>query len=225
VADLDRDGLPDLISAACLDDSVRWHRNVNAASSFAPGVAILGSPDCPVALAVADFDQDGDLDVASASSNDDTIAWAASDGNGSFAAATSISTAHDSPRALIALDVDGDGDSDLVAASVNDDEVGWFENRLRDPAADFAPQSILSTAVDRPVALSAADFDRDGDLDLAVAGEGDGKIVWLSNQGSGSFVLGQVLSDPGDFSQPQRILAVDADQGIVLAEGSGGLVG
>ena len=73
-----------------------------------------------------DVDGDGDIDVLSASSYDDTIAWHESDGASppSFTTRT-ITTSADDARSVFAIDVDGDGDIDVLSASYHDDTIAW----------------------------------------------------------------------------------------------------
>ena len=63
-----------------------------------------------------DVDGDGDMDVLSASSYDDKIAWYENNGSGSFTEHT-ITTSADEARSVHAADVDGDGDMDVLSAS------------------------------------------------------------------------------------------------------------
>ncbi|MEE8488315.1 MAG: FG-GAP-like repeat-containing protein, partial [Gemmatimonadota bacterium] len=64
-----------------------------------------------------DLNGDGDVDVLSASTNDDTIAWHENDGNDppSFTRHI-ISTNADGASSVFAADLDGDGDVDVVSA-------------------------------------------------------------------------------------------------------------
>ena len=82
----------------------------------------------------ADLDADGDLDVLSASWNDDKIAWYENiDGAGSFGPQQVITTQADGARWVHAADLDSDGDLDVLSASQGtapnfDDEITWYEN-------------------------------------------------------------------------------------------------
>ena len=129
------------------------------------------------------MDGDGDLDIVSASHLDDTIAWYENDGaaNPTFTAAD-IATSADGARDVHVADMDGDGDLDIVSASFRDDTVAWYENNgAADPtwtAADIA------TSADGAVAVTIADIDGDGDLDILSASANDDTIAWYENQGS-----------------------------------------
>ena len=74
-----------------------------------------------------DVDGDGDMDVLSASGNDDKIAWYENDGNENFTPRT-ITTSADFAISVFAVDVDGDGDIDVLSASAFDNKIAWYDN-------------------------------------------------------------------------------------------------
>ncbi len=82
------------------------------------------------------MDGDGDMDVLSASGNDDKIAWYENNGSESFTAHT-ITTSADNAETVFAVDVDGDGDIDVLSASVNDDKIAWYEAAIDNTAPLF----------------------------------------------------------------------------------------
>ena len=77
----------------------------------------------------ADVDGDGDIDVLSASYDDNKIAWYENDGSEAFTPRT-ITTAAAGASSVFAADVDGDGDTDVLSASRFDDKIAWYENDL-----------------------------------------------------------------------------------------------
>jgi len=159
----------------------------------------------------ADLDGDGDLDVLSASEQDDTIAWYENtDGDGSFGAAQTLSTTADGVQEAHAADVDGDGDLDVVAALENDGTVAWYENT--DGAGSFGTQQTIATGLDAPTTIATADVDGDGDLDVfSGLGVGD-QVLWYENtDGQGSFAPGQGISSSVDFVTSVEAADVDGD--------------
>ncbi len=87
--------------------------------------------DGPESVYTADLDGDGDMDVLSASSDDDKIAWYENmDGKGTFGPQQVITQSAVSPRSVYAADLDGDGDMDVLSASM-DDKIAWYENDRR----------------------------------------------------------------------------------------------
>ena len=77
---------------------------------------ITSSADGAYSVYAVDLDGDGDMDVLSASSLDDKIAWYENDGSESFTA-HDITTSADYAYSVYAVDVDGDGDIDVLSAS------------------------------------------------------------------------------------------------------------
>ena len=77
----------------------------------------------------ADIDNDGDLDIISASYEDDKIAWYENNGaaDPSFSA-TTISTCADGATSVFVADIDNDGDLDIISSSNRDDKIAWYEN-------------------------------------------------------------------------------------------------
>ena len=75
-ADMDSDGDIDIVASSIHDDSIRWFlkNDGNINPSFAE-TTIATDVDSVREITIADMDNDGDLDILSASENDDTIAW------------------------------------------------------------------------------------------------------------------------------------------------------
>ena len=74
-ADMDGDGDLDLASASQWDNKIAWYENTDGAGSFGPQQVVSTAADGAYSVIAADIDGDGDLDLASASRDDDKIAW------------------------------------------------------------------------------------------------------------------------------------------------------
>ena len=57
------------------DDKIAWYENIDGEGSFGPQQVITSEAAWARSVTVGDLDGDGDFDVLSASSYDDTIAW------------------------------------------------------------------------------------------------------------------------------------------------------
>ena len=188
-ADLDGDGDVDVLSASERDDKIAWYRNEDGAGAFSEPNVVSTDADGAQAVHAADLDGDGDLDVLSASWNDDKIAWYRNDGAGAFSEPNVVSTDADGAVAVHAADLDGDGDFDVLSASYFDDKIAWYRN---DGKGVFSEPIILSTA-DEAWDVHAGDLDGDGDLDVLSASRGGdsltpGRIAWYRNEdGQGAF--------------------------------------
>jgi hypothetical protein len=138
----------------------------NKLSQFGPGVSL------------SDLDGDQHADVFMAGAKGRSSELHKSDGAGGFrwSSARALS-AHKQAEDLGGLffDADGDGDDDLFcAAGSTEFEAGneAYRNRLYlnngQGGFELAPQGTLPDLRDSSSSVSAADFDRDGDLDLFV---------------------------------------------------------
>ena len=105
-----------------------WTTNIISQVQFSSNT-ITTSADFARSVYAIDVDGDGDIDVLSASSDDDKIAWYENDGNENFTAHIITIDAF-SANSVYAIDVDGDGDIDVLSASFWDDKIAWYENLL-----------------------------------------------------------------------------------------------
>ncbi|MEK9694574.1 MAG: VCBS repeat-containing protein [Candidatus Poseidoniales archaeon] len=183
VADMDGDGDLDILSASALDNTIAWYENDGAANPSWTATDINTSASHAYEVYAADMDDDGDLDIVSASWGDNTIAWYENDGaaDPSWTAAD-INTSASGAKSVFVADMDGDGDLDIISAAAVDDTIAWYEN---DGAADpsWAAATIATTA-DGAKSVFAADMDDDGDLDIVSASENDHTIAWYENDGA-----------------------------------------
>ena len=109
--------------------------------AFGERIVAQSETDGPQSVHAADLDGDGDLDILSASMDDDKIAWYANDGFGQFGPQQVITTSAFGARSVYAADLDGDGDQDVLSASVGDDKIAWYQN---DGYGQFGSQQVIS---------------------------------------------------------------------------------
>ncbi|MDP6920199.1 MAG: VCBS repeat-containing protein, partial [Arenicellales bacterium] len=180
VADMDNDGDLDIVSASVIDDAIAWYENDGAADPSWTAADIATDADGARGVFVADMDNDGDLDILSASYNDDAIAWYENDGaaDPSFTAAD-IATSANAAHSVFAADMDNDGDLDIVSASADDNTIAWYENNgAADPSFTAAD---IATSAEGAASVFVADMDNDGDLDIVSASYTDDAIAWYEN--------------------------------------------
>lgn len=178
----------------------------------------------PRGVFAADYDGDGDVDMALTSSdypNPGRVAILSNNGNGTFAAPTFYSLTAADPIAVFGADLDGDGDTDLAVAHnepgsshlsiVRNNGNGTFTL-----AVTYAP-AILGQDV------WGGDLDADGDIDLVMTdgwGSSDNvKVLW--NNGSASFGSIQTYS-AGTWAREVKVEDVDNDGDLDLAVASSG---
>jgi hypothetical protein len=147
----------------------------------------------PVAVAAADFNGDGNTDLAVVNHTDNTVSILLGNGDGTFNPLTPL-TAGNGPVAIVSADFNGDGHPDLAVVNQTDNTVSIF---LGNGDGTFTLKSTLTTG-SNPVAIAAADFNNDGKTDLAVVNQGTATVpgntvsIFLGN-GDGTFTAGPVI--------------------------------
>jgi fibronectin type 3 domain-containing protein len=208
-ADIDGDGDMDVLSASVYDDKIAWYENTDGVGGFGSPQIITTLADIAYSVFTGDLDNDGDLDVLSASRENDRIAWYENtDGQGTFGSQQVISNTADGARSVFSLDLDGDGDLDVLSGSLYDDKIAWYENI--DGVGTFGPEQVITTLLDQVYSIHPIDFDGDGDMDVLSTANGDDKILWYENtDGSGTFGPPQEITSSTDG--PQAIYTADLD--------------
>jgi hypothetical protein len=167
--------------------------------------------DAPLAIATADFDGDSDQDLALANFFDDDVTVLRNDGSGDFVepgTSPEAVPATQAPRSIAAADFDGDGDGDLAVG--NDFPADVTILRSVGSAGNFTERSSSPEATSGAFALTAFDFDGDGDPDLAAADPQSGDITILRNNGSGNFSERSSSPEAGGV-MPTTLEAADLD--------------
>ena len=116
--DVDGDGDMDVLSASSKPDDkivITWYEN-DGNQVFTEQV-ITTNANGAFSVYATDVDGDGDMDVLSASRDDDKIAWYENDGNQVFTEQV-ITTNADDAFGVYATDIDEDGDMDVLSASL-----------------------------------------------------------------------------------------------------------
>ncbi len=231
--DLDGDGDTDVLSASFVDDKIAWYENDGGSPPSFIERVISTAADGAVSVFARDVDGDGDIDVLSASANDDKIAWYESDG-GSPPNFTEhvISTAANGANSVFATDLDGDGHTDVLSASRDDDKIAWYKSDGGTPSR--FTERVVSTAAMRARSVFATDLDGDGHTDVLSASSGNDKIAWYQSDGgsppaftervisitaNGAF---SVFATDVDGDGDTDVLSASADDKIAWYESDGG---
>ena len=127
-----------------------------------------------------DIDNDGDMDILSASLSDDKVAWYENlDGLGNFGSQQIITTSLGGQNTVYAADLDNDGDIDVLSSAPGDNVIAWYENL--DGLGDFGTPQIITTDIVGARGVFATDIDNDGDIDVLSVSSTDYKLAWYEN--------------------------------------------
>lgn len=175
----------------------------------------------PGAIAAADLNGDGILDLIVMNDPDFNLTLLMGNGDGTFTPTTVSPLTGNNPRALVIGDFNGDGYPDIAVADSTDSAVAILLNQqcpvLPLQQCTFAPPGSFSTGA-YPVAIATADMNADGFLDLVVVngdsysvsvllGDGKGGFSPAVPQSGPSFSTGTLPADVvlGDFNQDGRL--------------------
>ena len=207
--DYDRDGDLDVHVSNQNGDEDAFLRNegdgtfVDVAPALGMNHPNRGEEYGSVAPAVADYDNDGDLDLFIATYGPD-ILWS-NNGDGTFTDVTDPATLGVDYHSTTAAwgDVDHNGMPDLVVTSYLSG-IAAVEDHLfmneRGAFANALPANLLQHGPSHGVAW--ADFDRDGDLDLAIAN---------NDQAGGTHHLYRNLLSPDIAARSLQVAATDPE--------------
>src|SRR5215831_16859819 len=159
-------------------------------------------------VAVGDFNGDGKLDLAVANFSG-TVSILLGTGTGSFGAKTDF-PAGATPSSVAVGDFNGDGKLDLAVGGgpggVIFDTRNTVSILLGTGTGSFGPKTDFDTGTS-PLSVAVDDFNRDGNLDLAVANfESDNTVSILLGTGTGSFVA---KTDFGTGRGPYSVVVGD----------------
>src|SRR5215469_316368 len=161
VGDVNNDGKQDVVTVNSVGGNLSALLG-NGNGTFRPAISSGSNLGGSQAMVLADFNNDGFLDVATAG-NPSTVTVLGGNGTGSFTLKGTITLAAEG-LSLVAADFNGDGNIDLVAATAG----AGVSVLLGNGDGTFQSPVLYSAGVG-PNDVAVADFNGDGKLDLAVA--------------------------------------------------------
>jgi hypothetical protein len=154
----------------------------------------------PGGIAVADFNQDGKLDVAVTDSFAQTVTIFLGQSNGTFKQHASYATGYE-PGSVVAGDFNNDGMVDIAVANW----VGSSVSIYRGNGNGTFKAAITTDVPYYASALVAADFNKDGKLDLAITSNSVNSVYILLGQGDGHF------ESPVTYTTPSYTIGIIAE--------------
>jgi Ca2+-binding RTX toxin-like protein len=221
IRDLNGDGKLDLAVANPISEgnggfvSIRLgtgNGNFSNPTNFGEGID-------PKSIAVGDFNEDGKLDLATASANSNNLSMLLGDGSGNFSTPINIIN---SGASLDVTTADLNGDNKLDLVSSNGESINNISVLLGDGIGNFSAPVNFSVGTGNHF-ITTADLNGDGKLDLVAASNSisNESISVLLGDGTGNFGIAT------NFSvglSPEAVIAGDfnSDGKIDLAASNGG---
>ena len=164
--------------------------------------SIISVGDLPSSVALADVNQDGNLDLLTANTNAASVSVRLGDGAGNFTGTTEVGVGSN-PIQLVLADVNRDGRVDLLTVNTGS---GTVSVRLGDGAGNFTGTTEVSVGGSNQQGLAVADVNLDGRLDLLATNQGSATV---------SVRLGDGI---GGFSGTTEVSVLSAPQGVTVAD-------
>lgn len=183
----------------------------------------VAATGAPVGLAAADFDGDGDVDLAATDNSSQSVVPFRNDGSFAFVAGTPVATGQTSVGRITAGDLTGDGKPELVVSDAGGTTVRVLTNN--GSGAFTAGGSVTVPA--GPEGSAIGDVDGDGHADVVVASRVVDTVSVLRNDGNGTLSLaaadkhaiaavGGQQANPGDTALAD--IDNDGDLDIAVAD-------
>ncbi len=205
IADFNKDGHPDLAVANQTDGTISILLG-NGDGTFAAQTVIAipvgATASSPSAIATGDFNDDGNIDIAVTDMANSRVMILLGNGDGTFQTPVPYPTGSN-PVALVAQDFDADGQPDLAVVNQGDGTnpstvsilLGNKVNSVQNGTFGTPPNQTSPPGVGvSPSAITTADFNADGNVDITVTNSADNTVSLLLGRGDGTFASQTTLA-------------------------------
>ena len=229
-ADFDLDNDQDIVCSAMGGNKITVFLNTDGNGSFDSQILISDRSEKPKGLCSGDFDNDGDIDIAAAISDQDPdeVVWYE---NGDASFVVHHINSNRSTWSMAICDINNDGNNDVFYT--DGQFICLVENQ--NSGQSFGDEIVLYENGSNIFEISLVDIDSDNDKDLFVAdaladklfwfentdGNGDfGPLIMIDNQGHGPIDID--FSDTDGDGDLDLLVGFASDNEIVIFENTDG---
>jgi hypothetical protein len=222
IADIDRDGKPELITANIDNNSVSVLRNICttgsiSVSSFSGKVDFAAGGGNPSIVKARDLDGDGKPEIVVANytaysvSVLQNISMRGTINASSFAEHFELSHGL-TPFSVSIGDLDGDGKPEIAVTNLGSSSISVFHNTSNPGVlspSNFTDKFEIPTGVYSP-SMYISDADGDGKADLMIANQYSGTISVIRNTATPGNLSIASFTDKADFNTPGQAISIVA---------------
>ena len=211
IADFDRDGDDDITFVERAQNKISILRNLGDGQYSPPTGFVLDV--IPLVINQGDFDGNGKLDLAATSRSPSQVSVYFNNESESLVMDSVILGAVEQPHAITGGDFDGDGLIDVATANGRRQTVSVFINN---GDGTLQPEKIARAEnANHLLSMISGDFDKDGDLDLAMSDSHISMVHLLFNDGSANF-SGEANYPAGSGTNSVTTSDIDNDNDLDL---------
>jgi hypothetical protein len=204
--DFNNDGHQDLVVTAFSSNTISILFGIGNGSFQSPLSSVNTNGINPYLLTSADFNRDGQPDLAIANEGSHTVSILLGRSDGTFNPTTIIYPSGGIyPSSIIAVDLNHDNITDLVVTNADSDN---FITKFGIGNGSFSPLSLPYVTCSSPTSVAHGDFNGDGNVDLAVVSRFSNRLQIFTGSFGGSFVNTMNYTTGG---APYAVRAADLD--------------
>lgn len=213
VADIDGQFGLDIVATSVSQNKLVYF--LSNGTGFDPEVVVDGALNGPGEVVAGDINNDGTIDLASVSYDDNRTVWYSNDGLGNFTMEGDIENGSGNGPYYIDLgDFDGDGDLDVLVGFYNTQTIELYYNQYVESGTntvswikDTTPVSTGNSAI---LVVRFADVNNDGVMDIIKLDNSSGDVAWYDKTINGPSIE-HIVSDETIIDRPGMVYVVDLD--------------